>query len=196
MLESRPRGGFAAAIARSGAAPRARRDVREAAAAPPRRRGGETPAALTRGGRWRDPPRPSGALPIPERPIVTPASPDPRATAAPAPIAPAALDRIATIARVQRYGAALELSLGPDLSVHLSRGPSGVELLVDVHASLAAWAEVELPRMLSALRARGVTVARGAIRRARQAGRAALTVPRGSATRAPSSPAHGTVAKW
>ena len=61
-------------------------------------------------------------------------------------------------------GAPLSLSFGRSLDVELRAGSEGVELRLVPEARLARAAEAELPRIVHALRARGVAVARAEVR--------------------------------
>jgi hypothetical protein len=61
-------------------------------------------------------------------------------------------------------GAPLTLSFGPSLGVELRSGAAGVELVLVPDARLARAAEADLPRMVSALRVRGVALARAEVR--------------------------------
>jgi hypothetical protein len=61
-------------------------------------------------------------------------------------------------------GAPLTLSFGRSLAVDLRSGAAGVELVLVPDARLARAAEAELPRIVSALRLRGVAVARAEVR--------------------------------
>jgi hypothetical protein len=63
-----------------------------------------------------------------------------------------------------REGAPLALELGQALSVELRRRPDGLELLLRPDASLVRAAAAELPAVVRALRARGLTVARAEVR--------------------------------
>ena len=58
----------------------------------------------------------------------------------------------------------LALSFGRSLDVELRSTPAGIELLLRPEAGLARAAEAELPRVIAALRARGVAVARAEVR--------------------------------
>ena len=58
----------------------------------------------------------------------------------------------------------LALSFGRSLDVELRATPEGIELLLRPEASLARAAEAELPRVVAALRVRGVAVARAEVR--------------------------------
>lgn len=68
------------------------------------------------------------------------------------------------IAASRGVDAPLALSFGRSLQVELRSTPAGVELVLRPEASLARAAEAELPRMLAALRVRGVVVARAEVR--------------------------------
>lgn len=71
-----------------------------------------------------------------------------------------------------RDGAPLALSFGRSLDVELRAVPGGVELVLRPEARLARAAAAELPRVVAALGAKGITVARAEIR-SRPAGAAA-----------------------
>jgi hypothetical protein len=86
-----------------------------------------------------------------------PATPELAAVARAAPVAIAARGGLAD-------GAPLALSFGPSLAVELRAGPAGVELRLLPDARLARAAEAELPRVVTALRLRGVAVARAEVR--------------------------------
>src|SRR6266568_1751558 len=61
-------------------------------------------------------------------------------------------------------GAPLALSFGRSLDVELRAGPGGVEVRLVPEARLARAAEAELPRIVAALRLRGIAVARAEVR--------------------------------
>jgi hypothetical protein len=61
-------------------------------------------------------------------------------------------------------GAPLALSFGRSLEVELRSGAAGIELLLRPDPRLLRAAEAELPRLLAALRVRGVAVARAEVR--------------------------------
>lgn len=61
-------------------------------------------------------------------------------------------------------GAPLALSFGRSLEVELRAGAAGVEVLLRPEPRLLRAAEAELPRVLAALRLRGVAVARAEVR--------------------------------
>jgi hypothetical protein len=61
-------------------------------------------------------------------------------------------------------GSVLELSFGRDLSVELRQVPDGIELRIRASDGLARAARVDLPALVDALRARGVTVVRAEVR--------------------------------
>jgi hypothetical protein len=63
-----------------------------------------------------------------------------------------------------RDGAPLALSFGRSLDVELRTGVGGVELRLVPEARLARAAEAELPRVVAALRQRGIAVARAEVR--------------------------------
>jgi hypothetical protein len=62
-------------------------------------------------------------------------------------------------------GGQLALSFGPSLEVDLRSTAAGVEVLLRPEPGLARAAEAELPRVVAALRARGIAVARAEVRR-------------------------------
>jgi hypothetical protein len=67
----------------------------------------------------------------------------------------------------------LALSFGPSLAVDLRATAAGIEVVLRPDPRLARAAEAELPRVVAALRARGVAVVRAEVRRgAGGAGRA------------------------
>jgi hypothetical protein len=59
----------------------------------------------------------------------------------------------------------LSLSFGPSLEVDLRATAAGIEVVLRAEPRLARAAEAELPRVVAALRARGVAVARAEVRR-------------------------------
>jgi hypothetical protein len=99
--------------------------------------------------------------PAPQHPAMADASPDPHATPALAALARALPVAIAAAAR---EGAPLALSFGRSLEVELRTSPGGVELVLRPEPRLERAAQAELPRLVDALRARGVGVARAEIR--------------------------------
>ncbi len=80
---------------------------------------------------------------------------------------------VAIAAARAREGAPLEISFGRSLDVELRSGASGVQIVLRPEPRLLHAAEAELPRVVAAMRARGIAVARaevqarGATRRAR-----------------------------
>jgi hypothetical protein len=70
----------------------------------------------------------------------------------------------AVVAAGSPNGAPLALSFGRSLEVELRSGASGIELLLRPDPRLLRAAEAELPRLLAALRVRGVAVARAEVR--------------------------------
>jgi hypothetical protein len=64
----------------------------------------------------------------------------------------------------QRDGASLSLSMGHALDVELRAGPGGVDVVLRPEPPLARAAEAELPRVVAALRVRGVVVGRAEVR--------------------------------
>jgi hypothetical protein len=63
-----------------------------------------------------------------------------------------------------RDGAPLALSFGRSLEVDLRSGTAGVEVVLRPEPRLVRAAEAELPRVVAALRARGIAVARAEVR--------------------------------
>ena len=97
----------------------------------------------------------------------------------------------------------VELSFGGDLRIRLTRSPRGVELRLEPNPGLCGAARAELPRLVAALRARGVVVAKAEVRASvgsglsgSRSGACALTPRRGSATTAGALHPGGTIAKW
>ncbi len=76
-----------------------------------------------------------------------------------------------------RDGAPLSLSFGRSLGVDIRVAPAGVELVLRPDARLARGAEAELPRLVAALRARGLAVARAEVRTGGTAATARVDVP-------------------
>jgi hypothetical protein len=72
-----------------------------------------------------------------------------------------------------RAGEPLALSFGRSLDVDLRSGAGGVELVLRPEPRLARAADAELPRIVAALRARGIAVARAEVRTRRGAKRGA-----------------------
>jgi hypothetical protein len=72
----------------------------------------------------------------------------------------------AALALRAQGGGALRLDLGRALSVELRAVPSGVEVVLRPDAALSRAAAAGLPGLVSALRARGVAVARAEVRAA------------------------------
>jgi hypothetical protein len=148
-------GGFAETLRRArqaeGAAPGGGRRVDARGAAAPARKAADAgePAPV------------EGRGPAPHHPAAPDASPDPHATPALAALARALPVAVAAAAR---EGAPLALSFGRSLDVELRTSAGGVELLLRPEPRLERAAQAELPRLVAALRARGVAVARAAIR--------------------------------
>jgi hypothetical protein len=67
---------------------------------------------------------------------------------------------VAVAAARAREGAPLAISFGRSLDVELRAGAAGLEVLLRPEPRLAHAAEAELPRIVAALRARGIAVAR------------------------------------
>jgi len=84
---------------------------------------------------------------------------------------PAPVPEVAAIARAAPPlvtahgpgGAPLALSFGPSLAVELREAPAGVAVLLRPGPGLERAAEAELPRLVAALRVRGVSVARAEV---------------------------------
>lgn len=90
----------------------------------------------------------------------------------------------------------VELALGRGVSVAITRTPRGVEVFLHAPPGARRAAEAELPALIGAVRARGVTVARAGVRAGAAGPGGALTSPQGSATTAATLGPGGTVAKW
>ncbi len=71
---------------------------------------------------------------------------------------------VAIAAARAREGAPLALSFGRSLDVELRSGAAGVEVLLRPEPRLLQAAQAELPRVLAALRLRGIAVARAEVR--------------------------------
>jgi hypothetical protein len=160
--ERAPGGGFGEALRRArdgdGAA---LRGARPAGRRPePRPRPGRAePSSVERGG---------AAPPAPSPDVRR--SPEAQATPELATLARAL--PVAVAAAVAREGAPLALSFGRSLDVELRAGTGGIELVLRPEHRLERAADAELPRLVAALRIRGVAVARAEVR------------PRGGARRA------------
>ncbi len=147
-----------------------------------------------------EPARP-GALVAGPAPTMQPAQ-DVRPLDAPgraALLPPSALERLAVEAGRAADRASLDMRFGANLDVRLTRSLEGVDLVLRPGAGLRAAAEAELPGLVAALQARGVSVARAEVRTegAKPPPTArALTRCQGSATTAPALNPGGTVAKW
>jgi hypothetical protein len=110
-----------------------------------------------------------------------PDAPRPVAGAAPDPLlAAAALDRVTIEARRLGDRPSVELRLGHEVAVQLTRAARGVEVIVHVAAARRRDAEAELPALVAALRARGVSLASAEVRTlaAPSAGRGPALTPR------------------
>jgi hypothetical protein len=144
-------GAVAQTSARAGTARRAGADAKDAALSKRRE---------TFGGEERDAaPRAASAPPV----VSPPAAP----VQAAAPAELRALVRALPVAVESaglRAGAPLALSFGRSLDVELRSTPAGVEVVLRPAAPLARACEAELPRVVRALEARGVTVARARVR--------------------------------
>jgi hypothetical protein len=108
-----------------------------------------------------------------EGPAAEGRSPIPREPAAPVRDELAPSPELAAVARAVPVaissgrladGAPLSLSFGRSLDVELRAGPAGVEVRLLPEPRLARAAEAELPRILQALKVRGVAVARAEVR--------------------------------
>jgi hypothetical protein len=159
--EPAPAGRFGEALrrAREAEGAPARLDARRASAR-------ARPARAEAGG----PPR--GDEPAAPSPQAAPAARAPDLCAVPELAALARALPVAVVAAAARGGAPLALSFGRSLEVELRSGPGGVELLLRPEPRLERTADAELPRLVAALRTRGVAVARAEVR------------PRGAARRA------------
>lgn len=108
-------------------------------------------------------------------PVSDPARREPGVELSPVPEL-AALARalpVAVDAARLRDGATLALSFGRSLEVELRSSPAGLEVVLRPESRLLRAAEAELPRLVAALRVRGVVVARADVRaRAGGGGRA------------------------
>jgi hypothetical protein len=71
---------------------------------------------------------------------------------------------VAVAAAARGTGAPLALSFGRSLDVELRSGAAGVEVLLRPDPRLLHAARAELPRLVAALRVRGVAVARAEVR--------------------------------
>jgi hypothetical protein len=101
------------------------------------------------------PPLPAGA-PQPDALLDPPPVPE---LAAAVRALPAAVEAVRA-----REGGLLALSFGRSLEVELRSGRDGVELVLRPEPRLGRAAAEELPRIVAALRARGITVARAEVR--------------------------------
>ena len=109
-----------------------------------------------------------------------------------APLLARAVERIALLVNA---GAApsVTVELGRSLDVRIDQVRAGVEVTIRAVHGLSPLAEAELPRLVAALRARGIRVARAGVRARAGRGRRSLTPRRSSATTAADD---GSVAKW
>jgi hypothetical protein len=152
--EAAPGGRFAEALRRARDPEGARRDARLDPRRPATRPGPGPDAAgvLSRADdRSAPPPQPAAA-----------AGPAAEVQATPA-LAALARALPVAIAAAAREGAPLALSFGRSLDVELRTSPGGVALLLRPGPRLERAAEAELPRLVAALRARGVAVARAGV---------------------------------
>ena len=79
------------------------------------------------------------------------------------------VERIAVVARPVAAGQSpVLLGVTPGLAVHLSRTDAGVILVLEATPLHSGPAEAELPRVVGALRERGVTVAHASVRMVRR----------------------------
>jgi hypothetical protein len=146
-------GGFEEALARarardagSSAAARRAERRRPAEPRPPARSVDPAPPREERGAGLPEPGRERGGDPAPAPELAAVARAAPPLVAARGP-----------------GGAPLALSFGPSLSVELREAPAGVAVLLRPGPGLARAAEAELPRLVAALRVRGVSVARAEV---------------------------------
>ncbi len=95
--------------------------------------------------------------------IASPGRAEAASRAATTPLLAGAVARIAMLV-AQGASPAVSLQLGAGLEVRLEQARRGVEVEVRCLRGLSPLAEVELPGLLAALRARGVRVARGSVR--------------------------------
>jgi hypothetical protein len=122
--------------------------------------------------------RPRGPEPRPALRSLPPGAPREEPTAVPDPgrerggdPAPAPVPEVAAVARAAPPlvsargpgGAPLALSFGPSLAVELREATAGVAVLLRPGPGLERAAEAELPRLVAALRVRGVAVARAEV---------------------------------
>jgi hypothetical protein len=127
--------------------------------------------------RGRAPPPRGDRVPGEEAAGAAHAGPAPREPA-PQPAAPAELAAVARAlppaiaAGATARGAPLALSFGPSLDVELRSTEAGVHVVLRPAPRLALAAEGELPRLVAALRIRGVAVARAEVRPRSGRGRA------------------------
>ena len=153
----RSRGGFGEALSRARSADADRGSAGAAAKARSSAPAPSGRAARGRAGRLASPvafapPPESGRLDV---------GPDPSPVAELAALARALPPAIAA---ARTADGPLALSFGRSLDVELRSTGAGVELLLRPDATLARAAEAELPRMIAALKVRGVAVARAEVR--------------------------------
>ena len=124
--------------------------------------------------------------------LVSPGPTELPARGAGAPLLARAVERIALIVNA---GAApsVTVGLGRSLDVRIDQARAGVEVTIRAVHGLSPLAEAELPRLVAALRARGVRVSRAGVLARPERGRRSLTPRRSSATTAAND---GSVAKW
>jgi hypothetical protein len=108
------------------------------------------------------------------------------------PLLARAVERIALLVNA---GAApsVTVQLGRSLDVRIDQARAGVEVTIRAVHGLSPLAEAELPRLVAALRARGIRVVRAGVLAPAGRGRRSLTPRRSSATTAADD---GSVAKW
>lgn len=155
---------FADALSRAGGAGREARRVEETGAGPGRRDGprrpappGDATAAVAAGGELRAPGAAARSLPDDVAPV-----PELAALARCLPPTIGALGGPG--------GPPLALSFGRSLSVELHATGAGVDVVLRPEPGLVRAAELELPRLVAALRVRGVAVSRAEVRRPRRPG--------------------------
>ena len=124
--------------------------------------------------------------------LVSPGPTELPARGAGAPLLARAVERIALLVNA---GAApsVTVGLGRSLDVRIDQARAGVEVTIRAVHGLSPLAEAELPRLVAALRARGVRVSRAGVLARPERGRRSLTPRRSSATTAAND---GSVAKW
>jgi hypothetical protein len=155
-------GAFAASLARARAADTAR------SGSPVLRLPGLS--RLAAAGAGAKPPAPAARPLEAPAPLAADLAPRDAPAVAPLPELPAVLRVLPPAAAALAGPGRLALSFGPSLEVDLRATAAGVEVVLRPEPRLVRAAEAELPRVVAALRARGVAVARAEVRRG--AGRA------------------------